>query len=98
MPIPENIEREHIFQAMLKIKDEGIPPNRGSRRYAVLYERVEHPCKLLISWANIYVNGEELDYDPRNFNTYNAQEYLQLKGFEIIDFQPDIVEVKLSHN
>lgn len=25
MPIPDNIKREHIFQAMLRIQKEGIP-------------------------------------------------------------------------
>ncbi|MGN6400884.1 MAG: hypothetical protein ACTHMD_10540 [Flavisolibacter sp.] len=84
MPIPENIEREHIFQAMLKVKREGIPAKRGHREWAVLYENEIYPCKLLISWANIYANGQELDPDPSNFNTYLAQDYLSSKQFEIV--------------
>ena len=84
MPIPQNIEREHIFQAMLKIKREGIPPKRGPREWAVEYEGDIYPCKLLISWANIYVNGEELDPNPENFTTYMAQDYLIPKGFQVV--------------
>lgn len=85
MPIPDNIEREHIFQAMLKIEREGIPKRRGARDWAVDYEGIIYPCKLLISWANLYADGEELDPDPRNFNTYDAQEYLISKGYKIIE-------------
>ena len=84
MPIPNNIEREHIFQAMLKIEREGIPPRRGAREWAVNYEEVIYPCKLLISWGNLYANGIELDPDPNNFTTYDAQDYLIEKQFNII--------------
>lgn len=84
MPIPNNIEREHIFQAIIKIILEGVPPRRGPREWAVKYEGEIYPCKLLISWGNLYVNGDELDPDPANFTTYDAQDYLRTKEFEII--------------
>lgn len=84
MPIPPNIEREHIFEAMLRIEREGIPPRRGEREWAVDYYGVIYPCKLLISWGNLYANGEELDPNPRNFTTYMAQDYLIEKQFNII--------------
>ena len=84
MPIPENIHREHIFQAMLKIERDGIPKYRGAREWAISYENRIYPCKLLISWGNLYANGEELDPDPANFNTYKAQEYLENKQFKVI--------------
>lgn len=82
MPIPENIEREHIFQAMLKIEREGIPPRRDAREWALQYEEMIYPCKLLISWGNLYANGYEFDSD--NFITYEAQQHLSDKGFQII--------------
>lgn len=84
MPIPDNIQREHILEAMLKIHREGVPARRGPRDWAVQYEGVIYPCKLLISWANICINGEALNPDPANFNTYDAQEYLVSKNFEVI--------------
>ena len=86
MPIPDNIEREHIFQAIIKTNREGIPPRRGPREWAVNYEGEVHPCKLIISLANFYVNHEELD--PNTFITYEAQEYLMGKGFTIIPYNP----------
>ena len=84
MPIPNNIEREHIFQAIIKIEKEGVPPHRHARDYAMLYEEKHYPCKLVISWANIYANGQELDSNPNVFNTYMAQDYLTEKGFTLI--------------
>lgn len=84
MPIPNNIRREHIFQAMLKIKRENIPPGRQARQWACTYEGDIYPCKLLISWANIYANGSELDPNPNNFQTNMAQDYLSELGFQIV--------------
>ncbi|QJD80296.1 hypothetical protein [Spirosoma rhododendri] len=84
MPIPANIHREHIFQAMLKIKREGIPAGRGPRQWALNYEGDIYPCKLLISWSNIYANGEELDPNPNNFQTYMAQNHLTNLGFDVV--------------
>jgi hypothetical protein len=84
MPIPKNIKREHIFQAMLKIHREGIPVGRHPREWAVQYEGDKFPCKLLISWANIYANGIELDTNPSNFQTNMAIEYLTIIGFDIV--------------
>jgi len=85
MAIPTNIKREHIFQAMLKINREGVPPRREPREWAVQYEEKLYPCKLLISYANLYANGIELDPDPRIFTTYRAQDYLQTLGFAVIE-------------
>lgn len=51
MAIPTNIEREHIFQAMLKIKRDSIPVHREAREWAIIYEDEVYPCKLLISWV-----------------------------------------------
>jgi hypothetical protein len=85
MPIPNNILREHVFQAMLKIKREGIPNRRNPRQWALLYENEIYPCKLLISWSNIYANGVELDPNPNNFQAHMANDYLLNLGFDIIE-------------
>ena len=77
---------------MLKIEIVGIPARRGAREWAIDYEGVIYPCKLLISWGNSYANGEELDPDPNNFNTYDAQEYLLNKDFIITALRVLIVK------
>lgn len=92
MPIPDNIQREHILEAMLKVHREKVPYARAAHRYVVNYEGVEYPCKLLISWANLYANGEPLDPDPSNFNTYDAQTYLRDKEFNIVDLNTSLTE------
>lgn len=84
MPIPVNIEREHIFQAMLKIRDEGVPVHRDPERWVLEYGGFQYPCKLLISWGNLFANGVELDPNPNIFNTYMAQDYLTMRGFNIV--------------
>jgi hypothetical protein len=84
MPIPKNIKREHIFQAMIKIKVEGVPNMKKAKSFHVKYENELWPCKLLVSWGNLYANGEELDPNPTNFQTNMAIKYLKELGFEII--------------
>ena len=29
MPIPDNINREHIFRAIIRVINEGVPPHRN---------------------------------------------------------------------
>ncbi len=86
MPMP-NIFREHVFQAMLKIKREGIPNHRNPRQWGLRYEYEIYPCKLIISWANLYANGVELDPNPNNFQAQMANDYLVNLGFEIIEVE-----------
>jgi 5-methylcytosine-specific restriction protein B len=85
MAIPPGIQREHIFQAMIKIKRTGIPTRRDAREWAAVYEGDQYPCKLLISFGHFYAFGSELDPNPSNFNTYMAQDYLSDLGFQIIE-------------
>ncbi|RYE24767.1 MAG: hypothetical protein EOP51_06290 [Sphingobacteriales bacterium] len=85
MPIPLNITRQHILQAIAKINVDGVPPKRGARRWALQYEDTLYPCKLVISWANIFANNQELNPNPNIFTTDNAQEYLTSKQFLIVN-------------
>lgn len=84
MAIPTNITREHIFRAIIRIMKEGVPPKRGMREWALKYEGDLYPVKLLISWANVFPNNEELPSDASVFTTYMGQDYLRKKGFEIV--------------
>jgi len=84
MAIPKNITREHILLAISKIDKEDVPPKRNARKWAVHYKSKKYPCKLLISWANIYANQEDLDPNPNVFQLTMAREYLQNCGFEVV--------------
>ena len=60
--IPENITREHIIKAIERIGEEGVPPNRESKKYLLVYNGKYYPPKYVISLANKYANGRELDH------------------------------------
>jgi hypothetical protein len=86
--IPHNIEREHILQAMLRIRNLGVPVHRDPERWVLEYEGFQYPCKLLISWGNLFANGEELSPNPDVFTTESAQRYLRKRGFtSIVDLR-----------
>jgi hypothetical protein len=80
MPIPKNITRNHIVKAIKRIDEETsrniLPKNRLSRKYFLRYQNFDYPVKLVISYANVYPNGKELDPNPREFTTYMAQDYI----------------------
>jgi 5-methylcytosine-specific restriction protein B len=61
MSLPENITKEHLIQAINKIDIEGIPKDVVSQYYDVIYNGKKYPPKLIISYANIFANGIELD-------------------------------------
>ena len=63
---PSNIELEHIESAIKEIDDKGIRKGRHSSTYDVIYNDNTYPPKLIVSIANRFANGEELD--PNLFN------------------------------
>jgi hypothetical protein len=61
MSIPKNITREHLIQAIEKINHDGIPKDGDSMYYDVKYNSKFYPPKLVVSIANLFANGIELD-------------------------------------
>jgi 5-methylcytosine-specific restriction protein B len=61
MKIPKNINKEHLLKAIEKIDREGIPKDGESQYYDVFYNGKYYPPKLVVSYANIFANGLELD-------------------------------------
>ncbi|MFN8297065.1 MAG: hypothetical protein U0T69_12775 [Chitinophagales bacterium] len=61
MSIPSNITKEHLLKAIEKIDAEGIPGYATSKFYDVIYNNKKYPPKLIVSYANIFANGKELD-------------------------------------
>ena len=61
MAIPKNITKEHLIKAIQKIDNEGIPKEGDSQYYDVIYKDKKYPPKVIVSYANIYANGKELD-------------------------------------
>jgi hypothetical protein len=59
--IPDNISKESVFDAIGDINKNGIPENRHSDKYFLLYDNFLYPPKYVLSIANKFVNGKELD-------------------------------------
>ncbi len=82
--IPKNIERKHIIKALEEIDEASWPKRRDSTKYSVKYESCSYPPKYVISVANRYANGTELD--PEKFQGGDpANNFLKSRGFKIID-------------
>lgn len=82
--IPKNITKEHIEKAILEIDRNGVRKGRHSSTYDLLFNGKHYPPKLVISIANRFANGNELD--PNDFaggKDTSAFELLTNEGFEI---------------
>ena len=82
--IPQNIKREHILEALQHIAREGIPRGRSSKKFLFEYNGKQYPPKYVITLANKYANGEELD--PSTFNGgKETNEFLRHLEFQIVE-------------
>jgi dynein-related subfamily AAA family protein len=59
--IPNNITKEHLEKAIEEIDKNGIRKGRQSSTYNLVHNGKHYPPKLIISIANKYANGIELD-------------------------------------
>lgn len=80
--IPGNITHQYILNAIARVNNEEVPRRRNGRNWAVLHNGNHYPCKLLISWANVFVNGQELDH--RLFTSDEARPYLIERRFTVV--------------
>jgi len=81
--IPKNINRDYIFNAIRKINRDGIPKSRKSKKFQLLYNGKYYPPKYVISLANEYANGRELD--PSEFGGgQEVNNFLRKLGFNIV--------------
>lgn len=78
--IPANISVEHILRALEEIDRYGIPEQRKATRYYLNYEGKLYPPKYVISLANKYANGSELN--PTDFSGgLESKAFLKKLGF-----------------
>jgi hypothetical protein len=59
--LPSNITKDHLLQAIAKIDEEGIPKNGNSNYYDVVFNDKKYPPKVIVSFANLFANGELID-------------------------------------
>jgi predicted Mrr-cat superfamily restriction endonuclease len=91
--IPTNITREHVLKTLQEINATTIPARRESTNYDLIFEGKRYPPKYVISLANKYANGNQLD--SKAFDAIEAKTFLPTLGFEIklkFDIKPgDII-------
>lgn len=83
MPIPNNINEEHIIQALTYIDENGVPERNESTRYDLFYKNRLYPPKYVISVANKFAHGSLLPLDQFSGGK-EANSYLKQRGFIII--------------
>jgi len=83
--IPQNITKEHILKAIEEIDIGGVEKGRHSSTYDLVFKGEKYPPKLILSIANKYANGSELEAKsfPGGVGT-PAFQLLEKEGFEII--------------
>lgn len=82
--IPTNIEREHIIKAIREIDSSGIPPGRKSRSFFLTFDGKRYPPKYVVSSANKFANGEELNSSRFN-GGQETNNFLKRLGFDIVE-------------
>lgn len=83
--IPKNIKKEHLEKAIEEIDKDGIRKGRHSSIYDLIHNGKSYPPKLVLSIANRYANGTELDAnDFGGGKDTPAFELMKTEGFEIV--------------
>lgn len=96
--IPKNITREHVLNAIAEADRNDYPEGRGSKKFFLEYDQKDYPPKYIISLANKFANGVELDSEGFSGGK-ETNEFLEKLGFKIIDksFSTQIVEAKVRY-
>jgi hypothetical protein len=81
--IPHNITRKHILQALEKIDQDGVPPNRSARGYELRYLEKRYPPKYVVALANKYANGYFLSSDDFGGGS-ETNDFLASRGFSVL--------------
>ncbi|MBB1073534.1 hypothetical protein HUU62_03810 [Rhodoferax sp. 4810] len=85
MPIPE-ISKANVLAALKKIDQEGVPNNRHSTRYCLVYSGHRYPPKYVVSLAVHDATGTELDSSQFSGGV-ETNSLLQNLGFSIVNIR-----------
>ena len=80
--IPQNIKREHVLKALEEIDKTRIPKGRSSRKFVLVHRGKRYPPKYVLSLANKYANGKELNSEQFSGGT-ESNSFLEGIGFKI---------------
>lgn len=79
--IPLNITEADIHKAVQETDLSSIPPRRFYTKYFLVVDGKKYPPKYILSLANKYANGHELNLD--GFTTQQAVDYFNKMGFQV---------------
>lgn len=80
--IPDDITREHVLEAMVRIDRQGVAPGRSGRTFRVLHRGRSYPPKLLISLAHDIAAGRPLPSSLFSGGV-ESNSFLQRLGFTV---------------
>ena len=86
--IPKNISREHILKAIKTIDKSGTPRKRESRKFYMIHEGKLYSVKYVISLANKFANGKELEHTKFSGGK-EANSFLRKLGFKVVRLSLD---------
>ena len=93
--IPRNINQSHIVKAIREIDRNGVPKGRKSRKFQLFHNGKNYPPKYVISLANKYATGVELE--PMEFSGgQETNSFLEKLGFRVVGFSRSKVLVRRS--
>jgi hypothetical protein len=86
MNFPNNIKKAHIIKAIERIDNGDIPENSTSKYYDLEYNSKLYSPKLVVSFANFFINGVDLDRNSFDGGPGKpAFKLLEKEGFRIIE-------------
>lgn len=95
--IPDSIKSEYILKAIEEIKRSKIPVHRDSGKYDLEYDNRLYPPKYVVSLANKYANGKELDHVEFGGGS-ETNDFLKSLGFNIVDKELETDRKKQEHD
>lgn len=92
--INPDIEKTDVFKALDYIDEKGVPKHRKSTKYNLIHNEKSYPPKYVISIANKFATGEELDTEKFNGGK-ETNNFLSKLGFIIQGKTPlkDIIQL-----
>lgn len=85
-----NIKKEDVLKALEWINQHGVPKSRESRKYHLKYESRLYPPKYVISIANKFATGKELEAD-KFYGGSESNTFLTKLGFEVVEGKNSII-------
>ena len=82
--IPSFIEKEHLLKAIQQVSCEGVPPQRRSHDYCLVYDSRHYPPKYIIAIAHKIATGRLLSSNEFS-GGQESNGFLESRGFQVVE-------------